>query len=139
MNFKKIADTSFKGMNNIFENQKSKFYMEKCNCEKKTISCTEDRASANFRYSGVFIQLKTTWNWLITIHIVNHCVKTFDILEFKKVEDFCNSNYYLLCNSGELKQRVTTSAEALGIDCYLPSKIHGTRFVRHCVGFKNLI
>ena len=30
--------------------------------------------------------------------------------------------------------------QALGIDCYLLSKIHGTRFVRHYVnGFKNLI
>ena len=29
--------------------------------------------------------------------------------------------------------------EALGIDCYLLSKIHGTRFVRHYVNaFKNL-
>ena len=31
-------------------------------------------------------------------------------------------------------------AEVLGIDCYLLSKIHGARFVRHYVnGFKNLI
>ena len=81
MSFKKIADTSFKGMNNIFENQKSKFYMEKSDCEKKTISCTEDGARANFRYSGALLQLKATWNWLITIHCVNHCIETFDILE----------------------------------------------------------
>ena len=31
-------------------------------------------------------------------------------------------------------------AEASGIDCYLLSKIHGTKFVRHYVNdFKNLI
>ena len=49
------ANSIATGMNNIFENQKNKFYMEKANCEKKTISYTEDGANANFRYSGVFI------------------------------------------------------------------------------------
>ena len=53
------------------------------------------------------------------IQSVNHRVETCDILEFKKVEDFSNSNYYLLCNSGKLKERVTTSAEASGLVIYL--------------------
>ena len=135
------ADCFVKGMDDISENYKSTSYTEKANCEKKTVSCnTDDRASANFRYWGVLIQLKATWNWLITIHSVNHRVETFHILEFKKVEDFSNSNYYFLCNNGKLKERVTTSAEASGIVCHISLRIHGNRFVRHCVkGFKNWI
>ena len=38
------------GMSDIFENQNSKFYMEKADCEKKAISWAHDGTSANFRY-----------------------------------------------------------------------------------------
>ena len=74
-------------------------------------------------------------------YFVNHRVElavteAFFIPVFKKVDDLPVK--LIIWNSG--KKELQKSAQALGIDCYLPSKTIGSRFVLHLVkGFKDLM
>ena len=89
------ADYIAETINNIFKNQKSKFYMEKTDYPKKTISCTADGACENFgKYTGVLTQVKKHMS----------VKQAFVIPEFKKIDDAYKSSYYLFRNNSKLKE-----------------------------------
>ncbi|XP_065658486.1 uncharacterized protein LOC136083002 [Hydra vulgaris] len=64
----------------------------------------------------------------------------FRDLQIKKVDEFYNTNFYLLRNSGKIKQEVINASAALGTTQYTLPKLTGTRFVgHHIIAFKNLL
>ena len=101
------------------------------------MSATADGASVNMgQYTGVLTQMKRDRPWLISIHCANHRVElavksSFDIKEFKEVDEFYMANYNLLKQSGKMKAELVECTESLGIQFYKLSKIHGTRFISH--------
>ena len=133
------------GIRSLFEKD-GPFEMDENDFQKKIVSCTADGASVNFgQHTGVLTQIKRDRPWLLTIHCVNHRVElavksAFDIDELKKVDEFYLTNFYLLRNSGKLKQEVAKASEVLGITHYVLPKLTGTRFVSHRRrGYTNLI
>ncbi len=112
----------------------------------KVVSATSDGASVNMgKYNGVLTQLERDRPWLLKIHCVNHRIElavksAFDIKQFKDVDEFYSTNFYLAKRSGKIKAELAECAASLGITFYNLPKIHGTRFISHRRrGFKNLM
>ena len=105
--------------------------------QSKVVSATADGASVNFgQYSGVLSQLKEDRPWMLKIHCINHRVElsvksAFSHPLLDNVDKFYKSNFYLLRNSGKLKEMIREAAATIGIAFYNLPKIHGTRFIGH--------
>ena len=70
------ANAIIDGINSIFQDKKSKFYMSSDEFQSKVVSATADGASVNFgQYSGVLSQLKEDRPWMLKIHCINHRVE----------------------------------------------------------------
>ena len=130
------ADAIFQGINSLFQGS-SPFNLPEDVYRHKVISATADGASVNMgKYTGVLTQLKSDRPWLLMIHCANHRVElavksAFDIPEFKAIDEFYTTNFYLAKRSGKIKTEVAECAKAVGIDFYSLPKIHGTRFISH--------
>lgn len=131
------ANAIIDGINSIFQDKKSKFYMSSDEFQSKVVSATADGASVNFgQYSGVLSQLKEDRPWMLKIHCINHRVElsvksAFSHPLLDNVDKFYKSNFYLLRNSGKLKEMIREAAATIGIAFYNLPKIHGTRFIGH--------
>ena len=69
---------------------------------------------------------------MVQIHRVELAIK--DALKennFKDIDDFYQSDFNLLTNSGKIKSELKIASEAQGIQYYLLSKMSGTRFIGH--------
>ena len=67
---------------------------------------------------------------MVQIHRVEHAIK--DALKennFKDIDDFYQSDFNLLTNSGKIKSELKIASEAKGIQYYSLSKM--TRFIGH--------
>ncbi|XP_065664896.1 uncharacterized protein LOC136086588 [Hydra vulgaris] len=138
------ADSIVKGINNIFET--GEFKLESNDYKKKLVSITSDGVSVNFGKYRVIAQIKADRESLLPVHCVNHRVQLAvkevfsEISKLKKVDEFYNTNFYLLRNSGKIKQEVINASAALGTTHYTLPKLTGTRFVGHHIrAFKNLL
>ena len=96
-----------------------------------------EQVSINFgQYSGVLSQLKEDRPWMLKIHCINHRVElsvksAFSHPLLDNVDKFYKSNFYLLRNSGKLKEMIREAAATIGIAFYNLPKIHGRRFIGH--------
>ena len=124
------------------KNHWTTFSKERLECQRMTrlklISATADGASVNFgMYNGLISKLKETRPWLLSVHCANHRVELAikdAILKdsyFTDIDDFYQTNFYLLRNSGSLKSQIEKAAGAIGITYYCLTKLSGTRFVGH--------
>lgn len=131
------ANAIMAGINSLFQDEKSVFYMNPQQFKWKLISATADGANVNFgQYIGVLSQLSFDRPWLLKIHCINHrielTVKTaLSNRALEEVDEFYRANFYLLRNSGKIKQMTIEGATTIGITYYNLPKIHGTRFIGH--------
>ena len=73
---------------------------------------------------------------MVQIHCIDHRVKLAikDALKetkFKVIDDFYQSNFNLLTNSGKIKSELRITSEAQGIQHYTVPKMSGIRFIGH--------
>ena len=73
---------------------------------------------------------------MVKISCINHRVELSVKSAFSRplldnVVEFYKSNFYLLRNSGKLKEMIREAAATIGIAFYNLPKIHGTRFIGH--------
>ena len=73
---------------------------------------------------------------MVQIRCIDHRVKLAikDALKetkFKVIDDFYQSNFNLLTNSGKIKSELRIASEAQGIQHYALPKMSGTRFIGH--------
>ena len=105
--------------------------------ETKLVSLTADGASVNTgRISSLMTRFALERDWLLKIHCINHRVKLAikDALKetkFKEINNFFQSNFNLLTNSGKIKSELRIASEAQRIQHYTLPKISGTRFIGH--------
>ena len=101
------------------------------------VSATADGASVNLgQHSGVLEQLKEDRPWMLKIHCINQRVElsvksTFSNLLLDNMDKLYQSNFYLLRNSGKLKEMIQEAAATIGIMFYNLPKNHGTRLIGH--------
>ena len=132
-----LGNAIIDGINSIFQDKKSNFYKSSNEFQSKVVSVTADGASVNFgQHSGVLPQLKQDRPWMLKIHCINHRVElsvksAFSHPLLDNVDKFYKSNFYLLRNSGKLKEMIREAAATIGIAFYNLPKIHGTRFIGH--------
>ena len=128
------AESLKKGTNSIF--------VEECkipvtNYETKLVTLTTDDASVNTgRISGLITRFALGREWLVQIHCINHRVElaikdSLKETNFKEIDDFYQSNFNLLTNSGKIKSELRIASEAQGIQHYSLPKMSGTRFIGH--------
>jgi hypothetical protein len=128
------AESLKKGIDSIFLND-GKIPVEKYDI--KLVTLTTDGASVNTgKISGLMTRFASGRDWLVRIHCINHRVELAvkDALgetKFKDIDDFYQSNFYLLRDSGKIKSELKISSEALGIQHYTLPKMSGTRFIGH--------
>ena len=78
------------------------------NYETKLVSLTTDDASVNTgRISGLMSRFALGREWLVQIHCINHRVElaikdSLKETNFKEIDDFYQSNFNLLTNSGKI-------------------------------------
>lgn len=107
------------------------------NYDSKLVSLTSDGASVNTgRISGLMTRFASERNWLVSIHCINHRVELAvkDALtetRFKEIDEFYQSNFNLLKNSGKIKSEIKMASEAQAIQHYTLPKMSGTRFIGH--------
>ena len=102
--------------------------------QTKLVSCTADGASVNFgKHTGLLTRFAADRDWLLKIHCVNHRVELMKDSVFKQVDEFYQSNFNLLKNSGKITSEVRAAAESLSIHFNKFPKITGTRFIGHRV------
>ena len=128
------AESLTKGIDSIFlEDGKTPV----TNYETNLVSLTTDGASVNTeRISGLMTRFALEREWLVQIHCIDHRVKLAikDALKetkFKVIDDFYQSNFNLLTNSGKIKSELRIASEAQGIQHYSLPKMSGTRFIGH--------
>ena len=73
---------------------------------------------------------------MVKVSCINHRVELSVKSAFSRplldnVVEFYKSNFYLLRNSGKLKEMIREAAATIGIAFYNLPKIHGTRFIGH--------
>ena len=73
---------------------------------------------------------------MVQIHCIDHRVKLAikDALKetkFKVIDDFYQSNFNLLTNSGKIKSELRITSEAQRIQHYTVPKMSGIRFIGH--------
>jgi hypothetical protein len=117
---------------------KAKIPLSTADYRTKLISATADGANVNMGiYNGALTQLKATRPWLVNIHCVNHRLELAikdamnQFKEFSLCDNFYTTLFYLLKNSGKLKESCKHATAALSIEFYTLSKITGTRFAAH--------
>ena len=109
------------------------------NYETKLVSLTTDGTSVNTeRISGLTTRFALERDWLVQIHCINHRVELAvkDALKetkFKDIDNFHQSNFNVLTNSGKIKSELRIASEAQGIQHYTLPKMSGTRllFIGH--------
>ena len=87
-------------------------------------------------FTGVLTQLKEDRSWMLKIRCTNHRVdlsvkSAFSHSLLDNIDEFYKINFYLLRNSGKLKEMIFEAAATIGITFYNLPKIHGTRFIDH--------
>ena len=107
------------------------------NYETKLVSLTTDGASVNpERILGLMTRFASERDWLVQIHCINHRVELAikDALKdtkFKDTDEFYQSNFNLLTNTGKIKSELRITPEAQGIQHYTLPKMSGTQFIGH--------
>jgi len=127
-----------KGIDSIFNT--GNFEMSPGDYRTKLVSVTSDGASVNFgRNTGLLTQFSANRDWLLKIHYAlirctNHRIELAvkdAIKETAFADNFYNSLFFFLKNSGKTKSEIKKAAKALNIQNYTLPKITGTRFVGH--------
>ena len=107
---------------------------------KSSLVCaTADGASVNTGvYNGLLTRLQNDdRERMLKVHCTSHRVELafkdtllkFD--DFTKVREFMILLYYQFKRSGRLKRQFKATAEAMSVQVYTFTKVHGTRFVNH--------
>ena len=117
------ANAIIDGINSVFQDKKSKLYMSSDKFQSKV-------------FTGVLTQLKEDRSWMLKIRCTNHRVdlsvkSAFSHSLLDNIDEFYKINFYLLRNSGKLKEMISEAAAIIGITFYNLPKIHGTRFIDH--------
>ena len=128
------AESLKKGIDSIFlEDGK----IPRTNYETNLVTLATDGASVNTgRISGLVTRFTLGREWLVQIHCINHRIELAikDALKetkFKYIDDFYQSNFKLLTNSGKFKSELRIASEAQEIQHYTLPKMSGTRFFGH--------
>ena len=95
------------------------------NYETKLVSLTTDGASVNTGKisAGLMTRFALERDWFVQIHCINHRVELAikDALKetkFKDIDNFYQSNFNVLTNSGKIKSGLRIAPEAQGIQHY---------------------
>ena len=74
-------------------------------------------------FTGVLTQLKEDRSWMLKIRCTNHRVdlsvkSAFSHSLLDNIDEFYKINFYLLRNSGKLKEMISEAAATIGITFY---------------------
>ena len=128
------AESLKKGIDSIFLEDRK---IPVTNYETNLVTLTTDGASVNTgRISGLMTRFALGKEWLVQIHFINHRVELAikDALKetkFKDIDDFYQSNFNVLTNSGKIKSELRATSEAQEIQHYSLPNMSGTRFFGH--------